>query len=156
MTSDPKSALADALRKALEKEAPEHAQLPIVFERAKQPEHGDFACTIALQLAKPLRRNPRDLALSLSNATVSLTPSIMELIDKPEVAGPGFINFRLKPEAKREVVRRVLADGPNYGRGNPEPPENIQVEFVSANPTGPLHVGHGRGAAYGARAPGGL
>jgi arginyl-tRNA synthetase len=150
MTSDPKSALADALRKALEKEAPEHAQLPIVFERAKQPEHGDFACTIALQLAKPLRRNPRDLALSLSTTAVSLTPSIMELIDTPEVAGPGFINFRLKPAAKREIVRRVLAEGPNFGRGYPEQPENLQVEFVSANPTGPLHVGHGRGAAYGA------
>ena len=150
MTQDPKDAVAAALRKALEKEAPEFARFPIVFERPRQPEHGDFSCTLALQLAKQLKRNPRDLANSLAESTLTLTPSIAQWIERPDVAGPGFMNFRLKPHAKREIVARALAEGPDFGRGRPAQPEKIQVEFVSANPTGPLHVGHGRGAAYGA------
>ena len=150
MAQDPKDAVAAALRKALEKEAPEFARFPIVFERPRQPEHGDFSCTLALQLAKQLKRNPRDLAKSLAESTLTLTPSIAQWIERPDVAGPGFMNFRLKPHAKREIVARALAEGPDFGRGRPAQPEKIQVEFVSANPTGPLHVGHGRGAAYGA------
>ena len=150
MAQDPKDAVAAALRKALEKEAPEFARFPIVFERPRQPEHGDFSCTLALQLAKQLKRNPRDLANSLAESTLTLTPSIAQWIERPDVAGPGFMNFRLKPHAKREIVARALAEGPDFGRGRPAQPEKIQVEFVSANPTGPLHVGHGRGAAYGA------
>lgn len=150
MAVDPKTEVEAALRKALTEVAPEQARFPIAFERPKQSEHGDFACTIALQLAKPLRRNPREIAQKLSERTVALTPSITELIDPPQVAGPGFINFRLKAGAKQAVISRVLREGAEFGSLRAAARQSVHIEFVSANPTGPLHVGHGRGAAYGA------
>jgi len=143
MATDPKSAIEAALRKALEREAPELADVPIVLERPKQAGHGDYSSNVALQLAKTLRKNPREFA----NALISRIA--LDIVDKPEVAGPGFINFRLKAGAKTGVVRRVLEEGRDYGRMRPAQPEKMQVEFVSANPTGPLHVGHGRQAALG-------
>ena len=149
MASDPKVEIEKALRKALEKVAPQHAQFPFVFERPKQPDHGDYSSSIALQLAKQLNVKPRDLAKSLSDATVAVTPTITRLIDTPEIAGPGFINFRLKPAAKLEIISRILREGPGFGKAKSAVREKAQVEFVSANPTGPLHVGHGRQAALG-------
>src|SRR6478736_4750110 len=149
MAADPKSQIEAAVRKALEKVAPAHANVPFVFERPKQASHGDFSLNIALQLAKPLNTRPRDLAQSLSDTTVAITPSILELIEKPEVAGPGFLNFRLKAGTKVNVIRQVLAEGKNFGRASEGRGKKVQVEFVSANPTGPLHVGHGRQAALG-------
>ena len=146
MAGDPKSALEAALRTALVRQAPQLADTPILLERPKQPEHGDFSSNIALQLAKPLRKNPRELAASLS---AELEKSISETFEKPEIAGPGFINFRLKPRARLEVIRRVLEQGARYGRAAGTQAAKVQVEFVSANPTGPLHVGHGRQAALG-------
>ncbi|MDR2327277.1 MAG: arginine--tRNA ligase [Acidovorax sp.] len=117
------------------------------FENPKVAAHGDFACTAAMQLAKPLKANPRALGEQLK-AALEATPAFQQWVDAIEIAGPGFLNIRLKPAAKQQVVREVLAEGAKFGfqadRG-----ENILVEFVSANPTGPLHVGHGRQAAIG-------
>ncbi|MCB1886482.1 MAG: arginine--tRNA ligase [Rhodocyclaceae bacterium] len=144
MSSDSKTQLAELLRRALASVAPDHAETPIVLERPKQASHGDFASNLALQLAKPLRRSPRDLAAML---LAELPPS--PLVTSAEIAGAGFINFRLAEAAKTAVVARVLEQGAGFGRGE-DRGTRVQVEFVSANPTGPLHVGHGRGAAYGA------
>ena len=143
MVTDPKAEIEKALRKALAEEAPQLAGTTIVLERPKQPGHGDFSSNLALQLGKALKKNPRELANALA-ARISL-----DFVEKPEVAGPGFINFRLKAGAKSGVIRRVLAQGRDYGRVREAKGEKVQVEFVSANPTGPLHVGHGRQAALG-------
>jgi len=115
------------------------------IERARNPQHGDFACNVALLLAKAARKNPRELAARIV-AALPRSP----ILDHAEVAGPGFINFYLTPDAYHFVVQRILEQGYDYGRSQSGSGQRIQVEFVSANPTGPLHVGHGRGAAYGA------
>ena len=117
------------------------------FENPKVAAHGGFACTAAMQLAKPLKANPRALGEQLK-AALEATPAFQQWVDAIEIAGPGFLNIRLKPAAKQEVVREVLSQAQQFGyqadRG-----EQVLVEFVSANPTGPLHVGHGRQAAIG-------
>ncbi len=118
---------------------------PIAIERTRDRAHGDFACNIALTLAKSARRKPRELAEQIVAALPASTQ-----VAQVAVAGPGFINFFLTPAAFQNVVNEVLAAGQNYGRSTRGAGQSIQVEFVSANPTGPLHVGHGRGAAYGA------
>ena len=143
MASDPKAQVEGALRAALAKLAPAHASAPILIERPKQAGHGDFSTNIALQLAKQLGRKPRDLAVELAAALSA------EGFERPEVAGPGFINFRLKTGARFAVIGRVLEQGARYGHAARPGAEAVQVEFVSANPTGPLHVGHGRQAALG-------
>ncbi|TWO68275.1 arginine--tRNA ligase [Caenimonas sedimenti] len=117
------------------------------FESPKAAAHGDLACTAAMQLAKPLKRNPRQVAESLREALLA-TPTFGRWVDAVEIAGPGFLNIRLKPEAKQAVVREVLAAGAGFGT-RPANGQRMMVEFVSANPTGPLHVGHGRQAALG-------
>jgi arginyl-tRNA synthetase len=147
VTSDPKARLADAYRSALAQEAPEAADSPVAFEKPRQLEHGDFACSIALQLAKRLKRNPRQLAEVLTTAAISAFPDFHRFFEAYEIAGPGFINFRLKPQVKLQAIARALE--PGWGRARKANPESVQVEFVSANPTGPLHVGHGRQAAIG-------
>ena len=115
----------------------------ITFERTRAKEFGDFACNIALQLAKPLGRKPRDIAELLLSA-LPRHPSL----SKVEIAGPGFLNFFVSSETLQQVVLRVL-DNERFGFAATNSRESVQVEFVSANPNGPLHVGHGRGAAYG-------
>ncbi len=121
------------------------AALPTaVVERTRDRLHGDFASTVALALAKSARRKPRELAEALRMRLPS-DPSI----DRVEVAGPGFLNFFLAPDAYHRVIQQVLADGDRFGCSTLGGDRRVQVEFVSANPTGPLHVGHGRGAAYG-------
>jgi arginyl-tRNA synthetase len=147
--SDPKRRLAEAYRSALAKEAPEHADFPVVFEKPRQPEHGDFACSIALQLGKRLKRNPRQLAEALTLGAIAAFPDFDKSFAGYEIAGPGFINFRLKPAVKLSAVQQALEAGMHYGRVRKSKPESVQLEFVSANPTGPLHVGHGRQAAIG-------
>jgi arginyl-tRNA synthetase len=149
VTSDPKRRLAEAYRSALAKEAPEHADFPVVFEKPRQPEHGDFACSIALQLAKRLKRNPRELAEVLTSAAMAAFPEFDKSFVGYDIAGPGFINFRLRPAVKLAAIQQVLQAGTQYGRVRKAKPQSVQVEFVSANPTGPLHVGHGRQAAIG-------
>jgi arginyl-tRNA synthetase len=143
MAADPKIEIEKALRRALAQEAPQYADTPIVLERPKQAGHGDFSSNIALQLAKALKKNPRELANALAGRVNS------SLLEKPEVAGPGFINFRVKAAAKTGVIQTILKEGSDYGRATAADAQKIQVEFVSANPTGPLHVGHGRQAALG-------
>lgn len=115
------------------------------LERTREAGHGDFATNVALVLAKPARTRPRDLAQRLVDA---LPPS--PLVARVEIAGPGFINFFLAEGAYRSLVPQILEAGNDFGRGRIGAGRRVQVEFVSANPTGPLHVGHGRGAAYGA------
>ena len=115
-----------------------------VVERTRNRDHGDFACNAAMLLAKAAGRKPRELA----EALVSALPST-EQVGKIDIAGPGFINFRLTPAAYHAEVRRVLAQEAAYGRSDAGEQRKMQIEFVSANPTGPLHVGHGRAAAVG-------
>lgn len=115
------------------------------IERTKNSEHGDYATNAAMLLAKPLRKNPRELAQAIADALPK-----SQHIEKIEIAGPGFINFRLNPACRQSAVRRVLEQGERFGWQPEGSRESITIEFVSANPNGPLHVGHGRGAAYGA------
>ncbi len=124
---------------------PEGAIPEPIIERARDSQHGDFASNIAMVLAKVARTKPRDLAEKL---VVALPESA--LVSKVEIAGPGFINFYLSSGAYHALVPRILTDGHGFGRSDIGAGKRVQVEFVSANPTGPLHVGHGRGAAYGA------
>ena len=120
----------------------------IVLERPRDPSHGDIACNIAMQLAKPLKTNPRELATRLVAALLA-DPKAAGLIEAADVAGPGFINLRVAAAAKQSVVHTVLQQGEGYGRGESGKGHHVIIEFVSANPTGPLHVGHGRQAALG-------
>ena len=117
----------------------------IQIERTRDQAHGDFACNIAMVLAKQANINPGQLA----SAIVENLPE-SEIIDRVEIAGPGFINFFLNKRSLLNVITEILQAGKNYGRSEFGSVKSILVEFVSANPTGPLHIGHGRGAAYGA------
>jgi arginyl-tRNA synthetase len=116
----------------------------IQLTRCRQKEHGDFATNIAMNLAKQAGKSPRELAQQLVDHLGQ--PEGIEAI---EVAGPGFINFRLAQIIQGQVIEQVLAEQDQYGRVNVGAGKKVHLEYVSANPTGPLHVGHGRGAAYG-------
>ncbi len=116
----------------------------VVVEPPRDPTHGDMATNAAMVLAKDASQKPRDLAEAIA-AKLRADP----LIDKVDVAGPGFINLTLKPHVWAEELRVILASGAAYGRGTLGQGEKINVEYVSANPTGPMHVGHGRGAVFG-------
>jgi len=142
--TDLSAQLVDWLAQGLAAVAPERAGIPVVVERPKQAAHGDYATNVALQHAKALKRNPRELAQAL----VAALPS-SELVAKAEIAGAGFINLFLTPAARTAVVTRILEERERYGRSSARAGERVIVEFVSANPTGPLHVGHGRQAALG-------
>jgi len=120
----------------------------ITLERPKVAAHGDVACNVAMQLAKPLRANPRQLAQQIVDAVLA-HPQAQGLVQGAEVAGPGFINLRLAPAAKQAVIGAVFAEKEAFGRSQRDAGKHVLVEFVSANPTGPLHVGHGRQAALG-------
>ena len=141
-----KKQLLAALTDVLERLAPGNAARA-AFELPKVASHGDFACTAAMQLAKPLKSNPRKLGERLRTMLLE-TPAFERWVDGIEIAGPGFLNIRLKPLAKQQVVHEVLQSGVRFGM-QPANGQKILVEFVSANPTGPLHVGHGRQAALG-------
>lgn len=141
-----KQELLAALAAELEKLQP-GAGSRAAFESPKVAAHGDFACTAAMQLAKGLKQNPRALGEALREALLA-TPAFQRWVDAIELAGPGFINIRLKDAAKQAVVAEVLAAGQAFGQ-QAGSGERVLVEFVSANPTGPLHVGHGRQAALG-------
>jgi arginyl-tRNA synthetase len=144
--SDLERLLREALRTLVPAVIPEAVDpAQVVVERARDAQHGDFASNVALRLAKAARRNPRELA----QAIVQALPK-NGLIAAAEVAGAGFINFRLAKDAWFSSLRQVAEQGAAYGRSNVGAGRKVMVEFVSANPTGPMHVGHGRGAAYGA------
>jgi len=143
-----KRELLAALGEALRTVAPDApASLAPVFEAPKQAAHGDLAVTAAMQLAKALKKNPRELGQALVDA-LNAQPAVQRWVSGIEIAGPGFINLRLKPEAKQAVVAEVLSQGERFGH-QPAQSKKVLVEFVSANPTGPLHVGHGRQGALG-------
>ena len=116
----------------------------VQLERTKDRSHGDFASNIAMVLAKPAKMNPRQIATLIVDALPQ-----HEMIKKVEIAGPGFINFSLSAKSRQQVVADVLKKAGQFGLSHYGNGQKVQVEFVSANPTGPLHVGHGRGAAYG-------
>ena len=146
MKSELERLLREALRSlvpAFLSEVPDPGQ--VIVERARDPQHGDYASNIALRLAKAARRNPRELALAIVGALPA-----NELVASAEPAGAGFINFRLAKGAWFAELRNVASQGDAYGRTQVGAHRKVMIEFVSANPTGPLHVGHGRGAAYGA------
>jgi len=132
------------LAEGIARVAPGAAPPAIVLERPKQAKHGDYSTNAALQLAKALKRNPRDLAADLVTA-LPRSP----LLERAEVAGAGFVNLFVSDAARQSVVARILDEGDRYGSSTRGGGEKVIVEFVSANPTGPLHVGHGRGAAVG-------
>ncbi len=140
---DPKTQLALAFARARDLVAP-GSDATITIERPRQASHGDHACNLAMQLAKALKRNPREVAAELLAALDA------PVIARTEIAGPGFINIFLQPAARQAIVPHILATGNDFGRSRLGAGQAIQIEFVSANPTGPLHVGHGRGAAFGA------
>ncbi|RSZ58435.1 arginine--tRNA ligase [Massilia atriviolacea] len=120
----------------------------VVLERPRDPSHGDIACNIAMQLAKQLKMNPRELAQKIVAALLD-NPAGKALVDSADIAGPGFINLRVAAAAKQSVVKTILAEGQSFGRSDAGAGKKVILEFVSANPTGPLHVGHGRQAALG-------
>ncbi|MDZ4142882.1 MAG: arginine--tRNA ligase [Methylotenera sp.] len=144
-----KAHLTQLLASAAKTIAPDSVELNILLERPKSAEHGDFATNLALVLAKPLKQNPRTIAAQI----IAALPA-SHYIAKTEIAGAGFINFFLNAQSQQTVVKDILTAGTQFGRNKLGQDLNgkaqkIQVEFVSANPTGPLHVGHGRGAAVG-------
>lgn len=145
MTEHLKQALDSAVRElAAEKNYPLPQNFVVKLERPRQAGHGDWATNIAMQLAKPFGLKPRDLAAEI----IAKLPK-GELIEKVETAGPGFMNFTLSANWIAETIKTAIEKGPDYGRVNIGNGRRVQVEFVSANPTGPLHMGHGRGAAVG-------
>lgn len=141
-----KDHLAHLLSQAIQAVTPPLTAMaaPIELERPKNPAHGDFSCNAAMQLARAQKRNPRELAQDIINALPASA-----LIAKTEIAGPGFINLHLAPAAWHGVVPAIRDAGTRYGHGQSGAGQKVLVEFVSANPTGPLHVGHGRQAALG-------
>jgi arginyl-tRNA synthetase len=144
MSAEIKSHLTELLTHALAKVAPQQPGSLISLERPKQAQHGDFSCPAAMQLARALKRNPRELALEL----IAALPA-SDWLERAEVAGAGFINLRVRAAAKQHIVKTILSEREGYGRSDRGRDRAVMVEFVSANPTGPLHVGHGRQAAIG-------
>jgi arginyl-tRNA synthetase len=142
--ADPKARLAELVREAVRKAFPDAGDVAIDLDRPKNADHGDFATNVALQLAKRVGQKPRDAAQAIL-AALGSAPGIA----KTEIAGPGFINFTLSRASRFGVVDAIRAAGAGFGRGRSGDGRTIMVEFVSANPTGPLHVGHGRQAALG-------
>ena len=140
------SLLKQALQQLQQRgDIPNDTNAEIQVERTRDRLHGDFASNLAMTLTKTARRKPRELAEMIKETTPASS-----LVAKVEIAGPGFINFFLTMGAYEKIICDILAQGEGYGRSSMGAKRPIQVEFVSANPTGPLHVGHGRGAAYGA------
>jgi len=146
MQVDARERIEEALKDAIRRELPQFADVTPTLERPRNPEHGDFATPDALNLAKKARQHPRKLAEAIAAASAT---ALGEVVTAVETAGPGFINFRLAPAARQAIVPRVLALRDAFGRSDAHRGERVNVEFVSANPTGPLHVGHGRQAALG-------
>ncbi|HEY4319451.1 MAG TPA: arginine--tRNA ligase [Herbaspirillum sp.] len=149
MLAEQKHRITELFQTALQPLLAETGLNPVVtLERPRDPSHGDVACNIAMQIAKPLKKNPRELAQAIVEGLMA-QPGRAGLIDAAEIAGPGFINLRIAASAKQAVVKAVLAAGADFGKGNAGAGKQVLIEFVSANPTGPLHVGHGRQGALG-------
>lgn len=141
---DSKQRLATLVQEAARKAFPEAGDVSVELERPKNADHGDFATNVALQLAKRVGRKPREAAEAIVAAL-----GRNDEIAKADIAGPGFINFTLSGESRFSVVARIQRERAAFGRADAGRGRKFMVEFVSANPTGPLHVGHGRQAALG-------
>jgi arginyl-tRNA synthetase len=143
-------ALRDALQTVFAQLVAGTGQNPpeAIFETPKQASHGDLAITGAMGLARALKRNPREIATDLVQR-LQQQPAVRRWVQSLEIAGPGFVNLRLTPAARQAIVAEVLAAGERFGTSERHRGQRVMVEFVSANPTGPLHVGHGRQAALG-------
>lgn len=140
------SLLLAALNQLIEQDIiPADTQPRINIDRTKDKSHGDLACNLAMMLAKSAKKNPRELAQLIVDALPE-----SDVVEKVDIAGPGFINFFLDPASQYSIIKTVLNNQQTYGRSQVGNGQKVQIEYVSANPTGPLHVGHGRGAAYGA------
>ncbi len=146
MLNDQKIAIASLFNEALKNMGV--AEAAVLLERPKVAAHGDLACNVAMQLARQLKKNPRQIATELIEQLKTL-PATQSLIEEFEIAGPGFINMRLSQQAKTFAVREVLRLGSDYGKSQAHQGESILIEYVSANPTGPLHLGHARQGALG-------
>lgn len=146
MLNEQKNAILSLFNDALVSMGVDNAQ--ILLERPKVAAHGDLACNVAMQLARQLKKNPRAIATELIEKIQSL-PQSKELIESFEIAGPGFINMRLSQQAKTFAIREVLRLGSDFGKNKDHAGESILIEYVSANPTGPLHLGHARQGALG-------
>lgn len=146
MLNEQKNAILSLFNDALVSMGVDNAQ--ILLERPKVAAHGDLACNVAMQLARQLKKNPRVIATELIDKIQSL-PQSKELIESFEIAGPGFINMRLSQQAKTCAIREVLRLGSDFGKNKDHDGESILIEYVSANPTGPLHLGHARQGALG-------
>jgi len=142
----PKQLIQAAVARIVREQLPDSQGIAVTVERPRAAAHGDYATNVALTVAKAAKRNPRELASTIG---ALLGQALPQLIEPPEVAGPGFLNVTLKDAARQRVVNAVLTAGDHYGRTSAHRGERVVVEFVSANPTGPLHVGHGRQAALG-------
>lgn len=146
MLAQHQDAIATHIAKALERLG--IANVNVTLQRPKMPEHGDIASNVALQTAKQAGKNPREFAMAIVEE-LTKDPKAQECIASCEVAGPGFINFRLNPEVRFSSVRAALRAAKNFGHNQNHANESVLLEFVSANPTGPLHLGHARQAALG-------
>ena len=146
--TDPKTDLERLLTGHARATMPAQPGVAVTLERPRDPAHGDFATNVALAGARAQKRNPREVAQAFA-ARAQDDAAVRALVESIDIAGPGFVNLRLVPAARQSVVRRILAEPGAYGRSASRAGERIMVEFVSANPTGPLHVGHGRQAALG-------
>ena len=146
MLNEQKNAILSLFNDALVSMGVDNAQ--ILLERPKVAAHGDLACNVAMHLARQLKKNPRAIATELIERIQSL-PQSKELIESFEIAGPGFINMRLSQQAKTFAIREVLRLGSDFGKNKDHAGESILIEYVSANPTGPLHLGHARQGALG-------
>ncbi len=146
MLAQHKDKVVDLIREALA--ATGAPAMAVTLERPKVAAHGDLACAVALQAAKAMKRNPRDVASGIADA-LRANSGAAGLIESVEVAGPGFINLRLAASAKQDVVRAVLREGAHFGQVQDAHGRKVMIEFVSANPTGPLHLGHARQGALG-------
>jgi arginyl-tRNA synthetase len=148
MLAEHKIRIAGLIEQALAGFGAAAAGQAVVLERPKVAAHGDLACNVALQIARPLRKNPREIAQAIVDA-LNVNPAARGLIESAEVAGPGFINLRLAAAARQAVVGAVLAEREFFGTSTAGAGRKVMVEFVSANPTGPLHLGHARQASLG-------
>ena len=146
MLAQQKEAVSALIQKALAELGQPDA--PVVLERPKSPEHGDVACTSALQLARAMKKAPRQIAEDIV-AALRRYPETDALVSSIEIAGPGFINMRVADGARQDIVRQVLREGEAFGRNDAHKGESVLLEFVSANPTGPLPLGHARQGALG-------
>jgi arginyl-tRNA synthetase len=148
MASDPKTEIERILNDGVKEIAPNLDKFHVVLEKPRRPEHGDYSSTAPLQLAKALGKPPRAIAEELKRITTQALADA-GVCEPLELAGAGFLNIRLKSTTKQAVIPEILKRGSDYGRVSARNPVKVMVEFVSANPTGPLHVGHGRQAALG-------